>query len=105
MTSWRRLASWSGLTADHLGRYLSHMYGRQYAASTVARKTAAIKSFCHYLANSGQLREDPSQSLAAPRVNRYVPRAISEQEVDRLLEQPREPRRNRAGRTRCAIWR
>ena len=31
------------------------MYGRQYAASTVARKTAAIKSFCHYLDEHGQL--------------------------------------------------
>ena len=89
------LGSWSGLTGDHLGRYLSHMYEKQYAASTVARKTAAIKSFCHYLANSGQLREDPSQSLAAPRVNRYVPRAISEQEVDRLLAQPRNAAKTR----------
>lgn len=89
------LGSWSGLTGEHLGRYLSHMYEKQYAASTVARKTAAIKSFCHYLANSGQLREDPSQSLAAPRVNRYVPRAISEQEVDRLLAQPRDAAKSR----------
>jgi integrase/recombinase XerD len=89
------LGSWSGLTGEHLGRYLSHMYEKQYAASTVARKTAAIKSFCHYLASSGQLREDPSQSLAAPRVNRYVPRAISEQEVDLLLAQPRNAAKNR----------
>lgn len=89
------LAAWSGLTSDHLGRYLSHMYGRQYAASTVARKTAAIKSFCHYLTGSGQLREDPSASLAAPRVSRYVPRAISEAEVDRLLAQPRAAARSR----------
>jgi integrase/recombinase XerD len=89
------LSSWSGLNAEHLGRYLSHMYEKQYAASTVARKTAAIKSFCHYLASSGQLREDPSLSLAAPRVDRYVPRAISEQEVGRLLEQPREAARSR----------
>lgn len=89
------LDSWSGLTADHLGRYLAHMYGRSYAASTVARKTAAIKTFCHALTDNGVLREDPSQSLAAPRVNRYVPRAISEQEVDRLLDQPRKAARSR----------
>lgn len=84
------LGSWNGLTAEHLGRYLSYMYGRQYAASTVARKTAALKSFCHYLTNLGVLREDPSQSLSAPRVDRYVPHAISEQEVSRLLAEPRK---------------
>lgn len=89
------LESWSGLTPEHLGRYLSYMYGRQYAASTVARKTAAIKSFCHSLTESGQLREDPSTSLAAPRVSRYVPRAISEDEVNQLLEQPRKAARSR----------
>jgi len=89
------LGAWSGLTADHLGRYLSYMYGRQYAASTVARKMAALKSFCHYLTNSGVLREDPSLSMASPRVNRYVPRAISEQEVGRLLAQPRSAAKTR----------
>ena len=89
------LGSWSGLTADHLGRYLSYMYGRHYAASTVARKTAAIKSFCHYLKDGGILREDPSQSLASPRVDRYVPRAISEQEVSLLLAEPREAAKSR----------
>jgi len=89
------LRSWSGLEADHLGRYLSHMYQRQYAASTVARKTAAIKSFCHALTESGQVREDPSRSLAAPRVDRYVPRTISEQDVDRLLREPRKAARSR----------
>ena len=89
------LGAWSGLNADHLGRYLAHMYQRQYAASTVARKTAAIKSFCHSLTASGVVREDPSQTLAAPRVSRYVPRAISEQDVDRLLCQPRAAARSR----------
>ncbi len=89
------LDAWPRLTSEHLGRYLSHMYERQYAASTVARKTAAIKSYCHYLTEGGQLREDPSQTLAAPRVDRYVPRAISEEEVDRLLSQPREAARSR----------
>lgn len=89
------LDAWNGLTADHLGRYLSFMYGRQYAASTVARKTAALKSFCNYLTDQGILRENPSQSLASPRVDRYVPRAISEQEVGRLLDQPRQAARTR----------
>jgi len=89
------LGSWNGVTSEHLGRYLSYMYGRQYAASTVARKTAALKSFCHHLTNLGVLREDPSQTLASPRVDRYVPRAISEQEVGRLLAEPRDAAKSR----------
>jgi integrase/recombinase XerD len=78
---------WSGLTADHLNRYLLHMNQRQYAPSTVARKTAALKSFSQYL---GILRSDPSAELSPPRVDRFVPRAISVQEVERLMAQPRK---------------
>jgi integrase/recombinase XerD len=83
------LQSWSDLTSEHLGRYLSYMYGRSYAPSTVARKTAALKSFCQTLYAEGIVKEDPSTSLSPPRVSRYVPKAITEAEVSRLLEQPR----------------
>jgi integrase/recombinase XerD len=84
------LSQWSELTPDHLNRYLLHMNQREYAASTVARKTAALKSFSQYLANAGIVRSDPSTELAPPRVNRFVPKAISVEEVERLMDAPRK---------------
>ena len=84
------LAEWSGLTSDHLNRYLLHMNQREYAASTVARKTAALKSFSQYLASAGIVRADPSTELAPPRVNRFIPKAISVAEVERLMAAPRK---------------
>ncbi|CAN5741523.1 tyrosine recombinase [soil metagenome] len=84
------LSEWSALTADYLNRYLLHMGQRQYAASTVARKTAALKSFSQHLANTGSVRADPSTDLAPPRVNRFIPKAISVEEIERLMEAPRE---------------
>jgi integrase/recombinase XerD len=84
------LTEWSGLTADYLNRYLMHMNQRQYAASTVARKTAALKSFSQHLTNAGIVRTDPSTELAPPRVNRFIPKAMSLDEVNRLLEAPRK---------------
>ncbi|CAN5750043.1 tyrosine recombinase [soil metagenome] len=83
------LSSWSELTADHLNRYLGFMSQRQYAPSTVARKTAALKSFSQHLAQAGLVRTDPSRELTPPRVNRFVPKAISVDEVERLMALPR----------------
>jgi len=37
----------------------------QYKAATIARKTAAIKSFCHYLEQEGITRSDPSTAMAS----------------------------------------
>src|SRR5512136_1768070 len=34
--------------------------GNQYASSTVARKIAAVKSFCHFLVDQGIISADPS---------------------------------------------
>lgn len=83
------VSSWSQLDDEHLERYLLHLRGRDYASSTVARKTAAIKSFCQFLLSEGVIRSDPSVGMAAPKVDKYVPRAISKEEIDRLLAEPR----------------
>jgi integrase/recombinase XerD len=80
--------TWPELTDAHLSRYLLYLHERQYKAATVARKTAAIKSFCHYLTQEGVTRFDPAAAMTSPRVEKYVPRAVTLEEVDRLLAQP-----------------
>ncbi len=82
------IAAWPDLTADHLGAYLLHLRTRDYAASTVARKTAALKSFSTWLQAEGIVAEDLGTNLASPRVDKYVPKAISQEDIHRLLEQP-----------------
>jgi integrase/recombinase XerD len=82
------IESWAELTDGHLTTYLLHLRTRDYAASTVARKTAAIKSFCQFLAQAGELTGDPAAKMASPKVDKNVPRAITPHEVSRLLEQP-----------------
>lgn len=81
------LSSWPELTEGHLTAYLLHLRGREYAASTVARKTAALKSFCSFLVERGVLSSDPAESVTAPRVEKYTPRSITTTEIDQLLAQ------------------
>lgn len=80
----------AALEKSSILEYLLELRSRQYAPSTVARKTAALRSFCHYLTAEGQIREDPTEHLDSPRVGKPLPKAISTREVDQLLAQARQ---------------
>jgi len=54
----------------------------------MARRLAAIKSFFAFLQERGIISHDPTAQLDAPRVDRFPPRAISQHQVDELLELP-----------------
>lgn len=82
------VSHWTELTQAHLNLYLLYLRGRTYASSTVARKTAAIKSFCQFLVSEGITRADPAADMATPRVDKYMPRAMTPAEVELLLQQP-----------------
>ena len=81
---------WHAVDPEQLIEYLLYLRSRKYANSTVARKTAAIKSFFHFMAARGLVSEDHARKLDSPKVTKYVPRAISPGEVALLLEQPRK---------------
>lgn len=83
------VTNWRDVTQDHIVNYLLHLRERGYQGSTVARKTAAAKSFFHYLVTAGERPNDPTALLTAPRVEKTAPRAMTPEEVRLLLAQPR----------------
>jgi len=81
--------------------FILDLKNRKYAETTVARKVAAIRSFFAFLESEGMISGNPTEGLASPRVGKMLPKAISPNEVDELLEQPckrstPEARRDRA---------
>ena len=74
--------------ANMLTAYVAHLREQGYAQATVARKVAAVKSFFGYLAAEDLVAANPAREMPAPRVGRSLPRALSIDEVDALLEQP-----------------
>jgi integrase/recombinase XerD len=81
--------------------FILNLKERKYAETTVARKVAAIRSFFGFLSAEGILADNPTEGLASPRVGKMLPKAITPNEVDELLEQPckratPEARRDRA---------
>jgi len=78
-----------GLGKSTIVNFMSHLRQREYAASTIARRMAAVKSFFHYLQAQGAIRDDPTTTLHAPRVSKCAPRSISKEETEKLLQQPK----------------
>src|SRR5262249_33477467 len=46
----------------------------EYAPATVARKVAAVKSFCAFLLDHGDITSNPTASIDSPRAPKPVPR-------------------------------
>ena len=83
------LKSWEDITKRMLLSYVLYLKtDREYATATVARKIAAIKSFFHYLMGEGVIEENPTATLDSPKVRKYLPKAISQEDVDTLLSAP-----------------
>ncbi|MFM1951173.1 MAG: hypothetical protein RL418_860, partial [Actinomycetota bacterium] len=53
--------------------------------STLARKTSAVKSFTAHLHEIGELEADPGLRLRSPKLDRNLPKVVSEKSIDEVL--------------------
>lgn len=59
---------------------------RSHARSTMARKTAAIRSFFAYLADHGQVEVNPAQGLKTPKQSEHLPRILTGSQAEQLMD-------------------
>ena len=83
-----------------LRRYLAELHGQGLAASTIQRKLASLRSFFGHLRDEQRLATDPARLVKGPKLPRRIPRVLSVEQVDALLNLPFEDtfygRRDRA---------
>jgi integrase/recombinase XerD len=73
--------------ADLLG-YLAHRYGEGRALRSNARLLSSLRRFYRYLVREGYRQDDPTADIEPPRMDRSLPHALSEAEVEALLGAP-----------------
>jgi integrase/recombinase XerD len=56
------------------------------AASTVARRSSALRRFYRFLVDDGIRSDDPSPALPQPKLQRPLPRVLSEADVEAIFE-------------------
>ena len=78
----------SGIDRNLITDYILWLRQQTYAPATVARKVAAVKSFCAFLLDHGDLTTNPTAAVDSPRAPKPVPRPMTTRDVDALLREP-----------------
>lgn len=76
------------VSRQQLIAYLVRLKQEGRAASTVARKLASIKAFYRFLTAERYIRRNPAEVLEAASRGLLLPKVLSVQEVERLLDEP-----------------
>lgn len=90
----RRFSRWlrgngTGLLATQRSDVLTFLASEAgNPAKTVARRLSTLRRFFRYQLREGRMRDDPCTLIASPRLGRPLPSALSEQEVEMLLNTP-----------------
>ena len=94
---------WAAFDRQSMLSYLTDLKERRYAATTVARKVAAIKSFFAFLVAEGMMKDNPTRDVPSPRVGKSLPKPISISQARLLLEQPAKLSTPEAKRDRAML--
>ena len=96
--------------ADHAAvkKYLVSLSGSGLAPSSQARKLSALRQFYAFLYAEGIRGDDPTNAIEAPKRGRVLPKILSENDVERLIEAARvdtkkEKRSEEATRLLCMV--
>ncbi len=91
-----RQSSMGLLEADrtHLLDYLAYRVQQKTTSRSTARMLSSIRLFYRYQLREKSISEDPSARIETPKIGRSLPAALSESEVDALLDAPDTQRPN-----------
>ena len=82
----RETVSLAEATTEELRRLLAVFDEVGLKASTAARKLSALRQFFRFLYSDGLRKDDPAQPLSGPKRLRQLPKTLSLNDVDRLLQ-------------------
>lgn len=72
--------------ADQVRAYLKAMSELGLASSTAARRLTTLRQFYRFLYDERVRTDDPTSTIDSPRQGRSLPKYLSEDEVERLLD-------------------
>jgi len=70
-----------------LSKYVQRLY-ENLSARSMVRKIVSLRSFFQFLLLDNYIQLDPTESLESPKTWRTLPKYLSEDEVEKLLQQP-----------------
>ncbi|HET7578434.1 MAG TPA: site-specific tyrosine recombinase XerD [Bacillales bacterium] len=83
------LRSLNEVMRENIIRYMMTLKDRGRASTTLARHTASVRSFHQFLLRERKANQDPSVHIETPKTERKLPKVLSVQEVEALLDAPK----------------
>jgi integrase/recombinase XerD len=75
---------------EEIEEYMDYLKEEGKKASTISRNLASIRSFYQYLIRTKKIKNDPTENIQSPKVEKKIPSVLTSQEVELLLEQPKD---------------
>lgn len=98
------------VSPDDIRAYLTSLSAEGLSPASRARRLSSLRQLFRFLTAEGKVREDPSHGVAAPKAARRLPKTLTVEEVDRLIDTARRRtegtsgiERMRALRLHCLI--
>jgi integrase/recombinase XerD len=97
-TDLRQFADWLGRRSGRslpeaeradLLDYLAYKFTQKAKPRTASRLLSSLKRFYGYLLRQGRIEVDPTLRIEAPKLPRSLPKILSEDDVERLLQAPK----------------
>ena len=77
------------VTKEDIKNYLENLKNIGKKTSTISRNLPSLRSFYQYLVRTKKIKEDPTEGIQSPKVEKRVPNVLTSKEVELLLEQPK----------------
>jgi integrase/recombinase XerD len=78
-----------GATRDDVKKYLASLTKTGIAGSSQARKLSALRQFFGFLYTEGVRKDDPTSAIDTPKRQRPLPKVLTREDVDALINQAR----------------
>jgi integrase/recombinase XerD len=72
--------------AESIEAYFADLGARGLAPATAARRRASVRQFYRFALGEGWRSDDPSRRVVAPKAGRPLPKVLSREEMNRLIE-------------------
>ena len=81
--------NYSKIDQDDVKEYLDSLQQIGKKTSSISRCLASIRSFYQFETRTKKVKTNPTEGIKAPKVEKHAPSILSSQEVELLLEQPK----------------
>ena len=82
--------NYAKIQEEEVKEYLNHLQEVGKKTSSISRSLASIRSFYQFELKNKKVKNNPTEAIQAPKVEKHAPSILSSQEIELLLNQPKD---------------